>query len=101
MYNQGDTISILLDYTIDDVSLVEYEPDEIEFYIGGNRYTLTGGDIAYDTVEEKYAVRIEQSESFEFSNVTKYQIRIQKGGNVVSSGIQRMLIGASISRTVI
>lgn len=101
MYNQGDTITFLLDYTIDETPLSEYNPDEIEFSIGEKRYTLTNGDIGIDESSGKYAVSLSQADSFNMGNVTKYQIRIKKDGEVVSSGVERILLGSSISRTEI
>ena len=101
MYNQGDTITFILDYTVNDASLVSYNPDEIEFCIGDKTYTKTDGDIAIDSDSGKYAVNIGQADSFDFDRTTKYQIRIKKGSVVVSSSIERMIIGDSISRTVL
>lgn len=101
MYNQGDTITFILDYTIDDVPLEEYEANEIEFSIGAKRYTLSGGDIAIDETTGKYAVSISQSDSLTLDSVANYQIRIQKNGEVVSSEIDWILLGRTISKTEI
>ena len=101
MINQGDTLCLVLDYTVDGEELVDYAPDEIEFCMGSNRYTLTDGDITIGETSGMYEIHIDQSESFELGTISQYQIRIKKDGEVASSSIERILIGASISRTVI
>ena len=101
MYNQGDTITLILDYTVDSVPLVDYNPDEIEFSLGEKQYTMSGNAISIDSVSGKYAVNIGQADSFELEGSTKYQIRIKKSGQVISSKEKRMVIGDSISRVVL
>ena len=46
--NSGDTVKIILNYTVDGVPISEGAFDEIEFSIGRKRYTLSDEEIAWD-----------------------------------------------------
>lgn len=100
-YNNGDTLQLLLDYTVNGDPLEEYEPDEIEFCIGDNRFLLSDGTVSIDEATGKYSVSVSQSESFLLSALTWYQIRIRKGTEVISSGMDKLNIGPSISDEVV
>lgn len=100
-YNKGDTITLLLEYTINETPLEEYEADEIEFCIGSDRFLLSDGDIEIDEATGKYAIHISQEQTFAMSPQSWYQIRIRKGAEVVSSAMQLLGVGGSISTEVI
>ena len=96
--NRGDTLYIILDYTVDDAPIAEGDFDEIEFSIGNKQYTLTGGDIEWDSDLDKYCLFVDQDDTFAFSNPkTTYQIRLKKGKEVVSDNIKPFIIGKTIS----
>ena len=54
--NRGDTLYIILDYTVDDAPITEGQFDEIEFSIGNKQYTMTDGDIEWDSDLSKYCL---------------------------------------------
>lgn len=100
-YNHGDTIELLLDLTVDDIPLEEFGADEIEFYIGPNRYLLSDGDMEIDPELGKYKIFLTQEATFALDSVAEYQIRIRKGIDVVSGSISKVKIGPTISKIVI
>ena len=95
--NSGDTIEILLNYTIDGQPIRQGDFDEIEFSIGTMRYTLTGGDIVWDSEQNAYIVNLPQKDTLALAGTNPYQTRLKKDGKVVSSGIKIIKIGESIS----
>lgn len=103
-YNCGDTMILYLDYTVDGIPLVEFQPDEIEFTVGSNIYTLTGTNntIELDTDVNKYKVFLDQEATFALmENVCEYQLRVKKDGEVGSEKVQKMPIGKTLSNNVI
>lgn len=99
--NRGDTIDITLAYTINGEPITEGQFDEIEVYVGENRYTLTGGDIVWDNEQEMYTIFIDQEDSFKLTTKTEYQTRFKIGVNVISSKIKYIPIGKTLSNEVI
>jgi len=99
--NRGDTIDVSLAYTIDGEPITEGQCDEIEVYIGENRYTLTGGDIVWDSAQAKYTIFVDQEDSFKLTQKTEYQVRFKLGAKVISSNIKYMPIGKTLSNEVI
>ena len=95
--NKGDTVYIILDYTINDEPITEGRFDEIEFYLGENRYLLSEGDIVWDSTTEKYYVFVDQEDSFKLTPQTIYQLRVRSGTDVTSTGIKKLVIGDTIS----
>ena len=99
--NKGDTITIYLNYTVDGAPISEGQFDEIEFSIGRKRYTLSDEEIAWDEAAGAYSITLDQEDTFALSGDNRYQIRLKKDGEVVSSGISVLTIGRSISKRVI
>lgn len=99
--NRGDTIDVSLAYTIDGEPITEGQFDEIEVYIGENRYTLTDGTVIWDSEQEMYTVFVDQAESFKLTTKTEYQVRFRMGTKVISSNIKYMPIGKVLSNEVI
>lgn len=99
--NKGDTLYLELDFTVDEQPLQEGEWDEIEFYIGTNRYLLSEDTIVWDDELGKYCVWVDQSPSFKLDKNTRYQIRLRKGRDVISSNIKKFSVKDSISTKVI
>lgn len=99
--NRGDTIDIALAYTINGEPITEGQFDEIEVYVGENRYTLTDGDIVWNSEQEMYTIFIDQEDSFKLTTKTEYQTRFKIGVNVISSKIKYMPIGKTLSNEVI
>ena len=100
--NRGDTIDITLDYTIDGTPIEDADLDEIEFSIGTKRYTLSGEDFTTDPVTGKYKLFIDQADAFALGrSALQYQVRFRKGDIVISTDIDKLIIGATISTTVI
>lgn len=98
---QGDAFPLMLDYTVDNIPLVDFDVDEIEFYIGDKQYLLSAGDIVLDTDINKYALFVEQETTFKFDKFAPFQLRLKKNNQVVGEKIGRIPVGDSISRTVI
>ena len=101
--NRGDTVKIILDYTVDGAPIAENDFDEIEFTIGSKRYTLTGQTpgVVWDGDLGAYTVTLSQADTMALQGRNNYQIRLKKGSSVVSSGISTLTLGKSISRTTI
>ena len=99
--NKGDTIPVVFGYTIGGEPIAQGDLDEIEFCIANKRYTLTGGDIVWDNDSGYYTLLIPQADTFGFDNANKYQTRLKKGTNVVSSNKRIMALGGSISNEVL
>lgn len=98
--NSGDTVKIVLNYTIGGEALTEDFNGELEFSIGSKRYLLSNGGIVWDG--EAFCVTLSQEDTIALSGNCNYQIRIKDaGGNVVSSGIEKLVIGKSISKATI
>lgn len=101
MSNKGDTLEVLLDFTVDGIPLEEYGADEIEFCMGQYRYTLSGGDIELDPQSGKYSVLINQEQTFNMDYITAYQVRVLKNDRVGSLDIQKIPLGDTLSTTVL
>lgn len=99
--NLGDTYTIQLNYTVNGISLYEFEPDDIEFCFGGLRFTLGDGTITLNDELKQYEIFINQEQSFSLPEWTAYQLRVIKGGIVSSNCIGSIHIGNTISREVI
>ncbi len=107
--NRGDTIDVSLAYTIDGEPITEGQFDEIEVYIGENRYTLTGEtvnnevthQIVWDSEQGMYTIFVSQEDSFKLTTKTEYQVRFKLGTKVFSSNIKYMPIGKTLSNEVI
>lgn len=99
--NLGDTYPIQLNFTVNGVSLYEFEPDDIEFRFGDLRFTLSGGTITLNQDLKMYELFVNQEDSFTLPEWTAYQLRIKKGGIVSSNCIGSIHIGNTISREVI
>lgn len=99
--NCGDTIDISLAYTVNGEPITEGQFDEIEVYIGENRYTLTDGTVVWDSGQERYTVFVDQADSFKLTTKTEYQVRFRMGTQVISSNIKYMPIGKTLSNEVI
>lgn len=102
--NRGDTIKIVLNYTVDGEPLPENFDGEIEFVIGSKRYVMTGQNpgVVWDEAEAAFVVNLSQDDTFALGGNVRYQIRIKNAeGSVVSSGIQTMKIGNTLSATTI
>lgn len=97
--NRGDTLDIVLAYTVDGEPIQEGDFDEIEFSIGSKRYTLTDGDITWDE-GEGYIISIGQEDTLDMGRA-EYQVRFKKGSKVISSSVNTLILGKSISKTVI
>lgn len=104
--NEGDTLKIILAYTVDGSPIEEGQFDEIEFSIGNRRYTL-GNGVVWDSEIGMYTIFISQQDSFAIglykgskSNVG-YQLRLRKGVWVASTKIKKFFLGETISHTII
>ena len=99
MKHQGDTITLVLDYTVNETPLSEASPNEIEVYIGSSRYTLTDGDIVL--VNGKYTISLTQEDTFAIKRGEAFQLRVKVGTEVGSTDIEWIPVGNSISREVL
>lgn len=95
--NSGDTIKIVLNYTVGGEPLTQDFSGELEFCIGTKRYLLSNGGIVWDG--EAFCVTLSQEDTIALRGTSDYQIRIKDAdGNVVSSGIKKLVLGRSISK---
>lgn len=97
MANRGDTLPIVLDYTINGTPIEEWDLDEIEFMLGSRQFLLSEGDITQDLDTGKYQLIIGQATSLQIGGATRYQVRFKKDGEVTSSDIGIIKIGAALS----
>lgn len=99
--NSGDTLKIILNYTVDGEPLPANFEGEIEFSIGSKRYLLSEAQIGYED-GVGYCIHLSQEDTFDLSGVSSYQIRIKNAeGEVVSSGIEKLSFGKSLSKETI
>jgi hypothetical protein len=101
MANRGDTLPIVLDYTINGIPIEDWDLDEIEFSLGSRQYTLSHEDITLDDILNKYVLNIGQATTLKLGANTRYQVRFKKDGEVTSSDIGFIKIGASLSTKTI
>ena len=101
MTHNGDAYIIQLNYTVNDIPLVDFAPDEIEFIFGCNRYLLSNGTIKLNSESGFYEIFITQLESFNLNEWTEYQIRIMKDGFVSSTCVSLIQIGEVLSKEVL
>ena len=101
MANKGDTLPILLNYTIDGTPIEEMALDEIEFCLADLTYKLSAGDITLDPDSGKYCITLSQETTLALDNVTDFQVRFKKGTDVTSTGINLIVIGNSKSTEVL
>ena len=99
--NKGDTISFILDYTLNGEPLEKDAYDVIEFAIGEKIFKTTDNKIVWDDEKGKYVINLTQEESFELPNIVKHQIRIKTNGEVVSSPIETLRLGNTISKEIL
>ena len=100
--NKGDTIKIILNYTVDGEPITESFDGEIEFTIADKRYLKSTGWVYWDDTERAFCVSIPQSDSLSLPKASKYQVRFRNSeGAVVSSGIETLALGDVLSRKTI
>lgn len=99
--NSGDTITIYLNYTIDGAPIAENDFDEIEFTIGRKRFTLSDGGIVWDEDAAAFAIGLSQADTIDMVDKNYYQIRLKKDDVVVSSDINVISIGNSLSKRIL
>ena len=96
--NQGDALYIALDYKVNGESITENQFDEIEFCIGENRYLLSEGQIVWNEDAQKYYIFVNQLETFKLQrNPIEYQLRLRKGEEVISTPVEKLTVGKTIS----
>ena len=104
--NEGDTLKIILNYTVDGQPIEENQFDEIEFSIGNKRYTLASG-VTWDSGISKYTIFISQADSFALgtymgrNGFVYYQLRLRSGVDVVSTKKKKLFLGDTISDKII
>lgn len=101
MTHNGDAYIIQLNYTVNDIPLAQFAPDEIEFMFGRNRYLLSDGSIRLNSESGLYEIFITQLESFDLEEWTEYQIRVMKDGFVSANCVSNIQICEALSREVL
>lgn len=106
--NKGDTLDIVIDYTIDGEAFAKDQFQEIELQFenqyDSSKYVkllLSNGDITWDEEAGKYVTALTQEQTFRLSPVCNYQLRVMAGDIVVSSEIGSMTMGDTLSRKVL
>lgn len=117
IFNKGDTACLLLNYTVNGEPMVEGAYDELEFQINHQwnsnsiKRLLSQGEIAWETVTYEdddgehtftgYVIYLTQEDTFKMNGTFTYQLRVMVDGNVGSSPINELDIGAVLSRKVL
>ena len=109
--NKGDTISLVLDFLIDNKDPLEKDAyHEMELQLneeGGTRKSikllLSTGDIEWDDELGKYVVSLTQEQTFKLPNNMEYQLRIldELSEEVYSSCIGHFCLGDVLSKKVL
>lgn len=97
----GDSLDIVLGYTVNGETIYEGDCEELEFYFGGNRYTLTGGTITWSATDSAYMISLSQEDTFSLPDIVAYQLRVKKDEKVGASEIELINIGKVISQEVL
>lgn len=104
--NRGDAFIIGLGIKVDEEPIVEGYADEIEFTLNPEasenfvQKKLTTGEIVWNT--DKYYVYLSQADTFKCkSGTNKWQIRLKKDANVISSAFGKLTLGEANSREVL
>lgn len=103
--NKGDTIQIILDFTINDEPLVEGAYDEIELQFNkqsaqnGIKLLMSDGRIEWDG--EHYVATLTQKETMKLTSSSEYQVRIAINGMVISSDIGKFGVGDVLSSKIL
>ena len=106
--NKGDTIRLILDYSINEDPITEGQFDDLELQLNKDAFgkfhlkkLLSQNDITWDAELGKYVCHLSQEETFNLPNVVEYQLRCYDDGSVVSSRIDRFFIGDTLSKEVL
>lgn len=99
--NKGDTVNVILDFTLDGEPIKPGDFDEIEFTFGNKQYTLTDGGVTFDAEEDVFKVFVSQADSLALPDVFEYQARFRKGIEVYSMKAQKGALGKTLSSTEI
>ena len=106
--NKGDTIRLILDYSINDAPIEENQFEELELQLNKDSFgkynikkLLSTGGIFWDTNLSKYVSFLSQEESFKLPNKVDYQLRCYNDGSVISSCIGHFIIGDILSKEVL
>ena len=98
-FNNGDTVHIILEHTVNGVPLEDADLDDIELTVGNKQYTVSGGDI--ELIEGKFELFLDQEDTFALDSKTPYHIRIVKDGEVGSPEIKSFPVGGALSDKII
>lgn len=114
MRNKGDTLKLILNYTLNDTPIAEKKFDEIELQLNSqvNRNSVkllqSLGEIKYDKLTEKYVCYLSQAQTFKLKqdalnedSDVDYQIRLLNNGGVVSSDVGTFTLGAVLSKRIL
>ena len=108
--NRGDTLSFVLDFSVNFEPLEKDAYSEIELQIneeGGTRKNLklllSKGDIQWDDEQGKYIVTLSQEDTFGLPNEMSYQLRLLSADSdeVYSSPIGHFRLGDVLSKKVL
>ncbi len=106
--NKGDTIRLILDYSVNDEPLAEGQFDDLELQLNKESFgkfnikkLLSRNDIVWDQDLGKYVCYLSQEESIKLPNRVDYQLRCYDGDSVVSSCISQFCIGDILSKEIL
>lgn len=106
--NKGDTLRLILDFSVAGKEITEDQFDEIELQLNPESYgkyniklLKSKGEIAWDSELNKFVGFITQENSFKLSDHNEYQLRCYMNGSVISSNIGHFCLGDVLSRMVI
>ena len=103
--NKGDTIRLILDYSINDEPITEGQFEDLELQLNKESFgkfnikkLLSQNEIVWDSDLGKYVCYLSQEESFKLPNKVDYQLRCYEDGSVISSCISQFYIGDILSK---
>ncbi len=108
--NKGDTISLILNFQLNNEDFNPSMFDEIELQLNEEsgvfnnlKLLMSTGDIEWDDSIGKYVAYIPQNKSFKLSEISSYQIRVllKDSDEVTSSDIYSISFGGVLSKKIL
>lgn len=102
--NKGDSLDIMLNFTVNGAPLEKDAYDELELQLGiqnewaSVKLLMSEGRIEFDDELGKYVAHLKQKETFQLPSLLKYQLRVRIGDDVASSDVRTLNLGDALSR---
>ena len=106
--NKGDSIRLVLDYSVNAKEIEKDQFEEIELQLNKESFgkyhiklLLSRGEIECDDEIKKYVAFLPQEESYKLPNKVDYQLRCYDNGSVISSNIGFFFLGDILSKEML